>query len=40
MKIHVAVDEDKKKLKDHTKDKKKFTTDEIEDAIRILAERL
>ena len=34
MKIHVAVDEDKKKLKARAKDEKKYSPDEIEAVVR------
>ena len=40
MKIPVAVDEDKKKLKARAKDKKKYTPDEIDDAVRAWARGL
>ena len=40
MKIPVAVDDDKKKLKDRANDKKKYSPDEIENAVRAWARGL
>lgn len=37
MKIHVAVDEEKNKLKDRANDENKYSPDEIESAVRALA---